>query len=175
MALNRFFNHRGFDDLFPPSFPSFFSPFPVFDMGPVVPPNFDRQFVNAQQQSMLLSPGFETRESADKYHLQVEMPGIKATDMNVELEDNGRVLHISGSRKRETEDEHGNRSFSSSRFARRITIGDNVDAEKMTANLQDGILSLEAPKIEKKEKAVFKIPITEDGESSSATTMKIKN
>jgi HSP20 family protein len=174
MALNRFFHHRGFDDFFTPSppFPSFFSPVPVFDMVPVVPPDFNRQFFNTLQQSM---PGFEIRESADKYHLQVEMPGIKASDMNVELEDNGRVLHISGSRKRETEDEQGNRSFSSSRFDRRISIGDNVDAGKMTANLDNGILSLEAPKKEKKEKSAVKIPITEDGESSSATTMKIKN
>jgi HSP20 family protein len=168
MALNRFFN-RGYDDFFTPSFPSFFSPVPVFDM---VPSNFDRVF---NTPSLMMSPGFEIRESEDKYHLQVEMPGIKASDVNVELEDNGRVLHISGSRKRETEDEHGNRSFSSSRFDRRISIGDNVDAEKMTGNLQDGILSIEAPKKEKKEKSVFKIPITENGESSSGSTMKIKN
>lgn len=167
MALNRFVN-RGFDDFFTPSFPSFFSPVPVFDM---VPSNFDRIFKSQLQ----MLPGFEIRESADKYHLQVEMPGIKASDMSVELEDNGRVLHISGSRKRETHDENGNRSFSSSRFDKRISIGDNVDAEKMTGNLQDGILMLEAPKKEKKEKSVFKIPITEDKEESSTRTMKIKN
>jgi HSP20 family protein len=165
MALNRFMNN-GFDDFFAP-FPSFFSTDPVVG-------HRDREPHMALIQAPWTTPsrGYEIRESNEKYHLVVEMPGIKASDMNVELEHEGRVLHISGTRKRETEDEHGNRSFSETHFDRRFTVGDNVLTEKMTGNIQDGILTLEAPKKTQEEKKVTKIPITESTERTERLQIK---
>lgn len=144
MALNRWNPHRpffsGFDDFFAPT-PLWSRDRDIFDLMPVVP-NVDREFSNL----LRASPGYEIRETGNKYQIHVEVPGVKASDMNIALENENRVIHISGGRKVEKEG-----SLSETRFEKRFTVGDNVDVEKMSANLADGVLTLTAPKIEKKE------------------------
>jgi HSP20 family protein len=107
-----------------------------------------------------MSTGYDIREYKDKYQIEVDLPGIKATDLKVQLESDGRVLHISASRKRvESEDEHGNvRLFSESRIDKRFTVGDNVEKKKMTGNLSHGVLV--APKKKVENKGTRKIPIS---------------
>jgi HSP20 family protein len=141
----------GFDDFFAPV------PFPtrepsLFDLMPVFPD------LERDPNSVLLrsSPGFEINESEDKYQIAVDVPGVKASDMTVNLEQEGRVLHITGGRKVVREG-----TTSETKFEKRFTIGRNVDTEKMAANLSDGVLVLTAPKKEKEEKPVFNIAITE--------------
>ena len=85
-----------------------------------------------------------------KYKIQVDVPGMKASDINVELEHEGSVLHISG--------EH---SVKEIRFDKRFTIGNNVESEKMSADLTDGVLTLTAPKKAETKPATRSITITE--------------
>jgi HSP20 family protein len=151
MALNRYqpkHSFFGFDD--------FFAPVPFlrdpFEAMPVL-----RNFENEAGSTLLrASPGFEISELDGNYQISVDVPGVKASDMNVELENDGRVLHISGGRK-VTRDG----TTSETKFEKKFTIGKNVDVQKMTANLADGVLVLKAPKIEPKEPPKFSIPITE--------------
>ena len=49
---------------------------------------------------------------------------------------------------------------SESRFDKRFTIGDDIDTTKISANLENGVLTVTAPKKEKKEPETVKIPIT---------------
>jgi HSP20 family protein len=154
MALNRynhnpFFGH-GVDEFFAPS--PFFSRDPIFDLMPVLT-NLER---NEDMSLLRTSPGYEISENEGKYQIHVDVPGVKAADMNVELENEGKVLRISGGRKVEKKGE-----VSETRFDKRFTIGDNIDMEKMTANLVDGVLTLTAPKKAKEEKPLKKIAITE--------------
>ena len=152
MALNRYNRpfFTGFDDFFAPT-PFLTRDRDFFDLMPVVP-NIDRETSSLLRSS----PGYEISESDDKYQIHVDVPGVKAADMNVDLENDGRVIHISGGRKIEKEG-----VMTETRFEKRFTIGDNVDVEKMSANLADGVLTLTAPKIEKKEKPKHTIAITE--------------
>jgi HSP20 family protein len=102
------------------------------------------------------SPGYEINEIDDTYQIAVDVPGVKAEDMSVQLDNDGRVLNISGGRKVVKDN-----TITETKFEKRFTIGKNVDMEKVTANLADGVLVLSAPKIEKKEKPVVNITITE--------------
>jgi HSP20 family protein len=144
--INPFFRHSGFDDFFAPTRD------PFSDLMPVLS-NLKRDEDMALLRS---SPGYEISEGDGKYNIHVDVPGIKAADMNVELENEGKVLHISGGRKVTSGD-----TVSETRFEKRFTIGVNVDTQKMSAHLVDGVLTLTAPKIEKKEEPVHKIAITE--------------
>ena len=45
------------------------------------------------------SPFYEITEDDKQYQLAVDVPGVKAGDINVELEGGGRILHVSGGRK----------------------------------------------------------------------------
>jgi HSP20 family protein len=153
MALNRYNNNHlfaGFDDLFAPT--PFFHRDPIFDLMPIFP-DLERLTDSVLVRS---SPGYEINETDDNYQIIVNVPDVKAGDMSVQLENDGRVLHISGRRKVVKDD-----TTTETKFEKRFTIGRNVDTQKVTANLADGVLVLSAPKIEKKEAPIFNIAITE--------------
>ena len=113
------------------------------------------------------SPGYQIVEDDDKFQVQIDVPGVKAEDLNVDLEDDGKVLTLSGSRER-TKDG----STYSSKFSQRFSLDPTVDAEALSANLENGVLIVTAPKdVKKIEDAVRKIPITEiSTEDVSVTT-----
>jgi len=157
MALNRY-NHahpfwaHGFDDFFAPT--PFFSRDPFFDEMRVIPSTFMRD--DDDLKLLRSSPGYEITESDGKYQIAVDIPGVKAKDVTVKLENDGKLLHISGGRKTEKEGK-----VTEMKFEKRFTIGDNVDTEKLQADLADGVLVLTAPKLEKKEQPHRLININE--------------
>ena len=153
MALNHYHRHPffgGFDEFFSPA--PFFARDPFFENMPVIP----SLLRDDDMQLMRSSPGYEINETNDKYSIAVDVPGVRAEDMKVQLENEGRVLHISGGRKVEKDG-----ATHETKFEKRFTISDNVDKEKLTANLNDGVLVLSAPKIEKKELPSRTIMITQ--------------
>ncbi len=90
------------------------------------------------------SPHYEVAETDKQLRIAVDVPGMKPDDVNIELENDGHVLHLSGSRMIETdkyEDEY--------HFDKRFKLGRIVDTSKITAHLSDGVLVLTAPKMEK--------------------------
>jgi HSP20 family protein len=89
-------------------------------------------------------PSVEVSETDTEMKVTAELPGLEEKDVNVELA-NG-VLSISGEKKGETEDKE--RRFSEryyGRFERRIPV-DDVDAEKVAASFQNGVLTVTLPK-----------------------------
>jgi HSP20 family protein len=138
MALRPFFAH---DDFFGPS-PWLRDPLlndPFFtDIVPMPVLNIERDPFMVLRRS---SPGYEIHEDDNKFQLSIDVPGVKAADMKVDLEQGGRLLHLSGGRKIEKEG-----SVTETRFDKRFTLAENVDANKITANLADGVLVVSAPK-----------------------------
>lgn len=104
------------------------------------------------------SPGYEINEQDGKFMLSVDVPGIKREDMNVELENDGKVVHISGGRKVVKQGE-----TSETKFSKRFTIGENLDTDQLTANLSDGVLTVTAPIKEEVKPQPKRIAITEGG------------
>ncbi|MBU4404086.1 MAG: Hsp20/alpha crystallin family protein [Candidatus Aminicenantes bacterium] len=104
-------------------------------------------------------PMTDIYESKDAYVFKIELPGFKKEDVKVEFA--GDTLTLRGERKQEEETKNENchrleRSYGI--FERSFTIPKNVDAKKIDASLQDGILILTIPKIE--EARTKAIPIT---------------
>ncbi len=84
----------------------------------------------------------------DSYYVVGELPGVDKGDIKIELEN--AVLSISGERKNKV-----NQEESRFLFSRSITVGDGVDADKVTATLENGILTVVLPKAEaRKPKAI---------------------
>jgi hypothetical protein len=104
---------------------------------------------------MQRSGGSHFSECGDRIQLSVDIPGVKASDLDVKVE-NG-ILTISGTRKIVLEG-GGYKRF---RFEKNFSIdADSVDVQKMTANLQAGVLVLKAPK--QKRAGPHIIKVTED-------------
>lgn len=122
---------RGLDD------DDFFTD-PTFFRGPPTLTNF-------KADTMLhSSPKYEVTQNDKQFRLAVDVPGVKPDQMKIELENDGRVLHMSGGRKAKTDT-----SYEEYKFDKRFTLGKNVDTSKITAHLADGVLVLTAPKVEK--------------------------
>ncbi|XP_020577226.1 17.6 kDa class I heat shock protein-like [Phalaenopsis equestris] len=108
------------------------------------------------------SPAFYARvdwkETPGAYVFKVDLPGMKKEEVEVKLED-GRVLHISGDRKREegekTDTWHRiERSIGS--FLRRFKLPGSAKASDVKAAMEDGVLTVVVPKEEEKKRAEVK-------------------
>jgi HSP20 family protein len=155
MALRPFYNpffSSGFDDFFePPRSSSRDNTFGALMM-PVLP-NFERDENSILTRS---SPGYEIHEDDKTYSIAIDVPGCDADDIKIDLEDDGRVLHLSGGRKVKTAN-----GFSETKFVKRFTIGDNVETDKLSANLHNGVLEVTGPKKVVEEKKPTRIQITQ--------------
>lgn len=149
--------YSGFDEFFAPS--RFWND-AFEDLMPVIR-NFDhdRDGMTLRQSS----PGYEINETAEEYSIAIDVPGVKASDMTVQLEEEGRVLHLFGGRKVTKEGK-----TMETKFDKRFLIGDNIDTEKLSADLSDGVLVVKAPKLPKEEVQPTNIPITEGANKTGA-------
>ena len=100
----------------------------------------------------LKGPTYEITENEDgtEVQLTMEIPGVTAKDLTVEVED-GNLLRIHGKRRtaQEEEDEEGQITSSyihKYSFDQAFRLGDNIDWEKMSVSLSAGILTVKAPK-----------------------------
>jgi HSP20 family protein len=96
-------------------------------------------------------PPVDLVEAEDHFVLRADLPGLTEGDVNIEVQDN--ALTISGERKAEHEQrEKGwyriERSFG--RFSRSLTLPDGVDADRIAASFDHGVLEVRIPKPEER-------------------------
>ncbi|ESW23102.1 hypothetical protein PHAVU_004G018500 [Phaseolus vulgaris] len=88
------------------------------------------------------------RETGAALVMVLDIPGVKRSDVRVEMEEN-RVMRISGER-REEEEEEGEKWHMAERtngiFSRRFRMPANADLEKVTATVEDGVLRVTVAK-----------------------------
>jgi HSP20 family protein len=107
-----------------------------------------------------LHPTTDIAETDKEYEVTVELPGIDEKDVEVTLA-NG-VLSIKGEKKFEREEKKkdyyvSERSFGS--FHRSIRVPDDVDADKVSASFNQGVLTLKLPKQPEAQPATKKIEV----------------
>jgi HSP20 family protein len=90
------------------------------------------------------TPLVDVHETEEEYLVKVDLPGVKADDVNVEVNEN--VLSISGSRVAEEAGQAQlvERPYGS--FVRTLTLPQGVDDDSIKAGYQDGVLELRIPK-----------------------------
>ncbi len=103
------------------------------------------------------SPALDLYESGDHLMAVVELPGMRKEDVDVSLHDG--ALTISGERKREST--NGEKAQRTERyvgtFRRSISLPTRVDASKVTATYEDGILKVTLPKAEEAKPKQIKV------------------
>lgn len=113
-------------------------------------------------QGRSLLPAMDVREEDDHYEILADMPGVNAKELEVTLS-NG-MLHIVGRPEpKEKKEEKNGKVLRVERshgwFERSFSLPPEVDAEKVKADLKDGVLHLSLPKSEKARKEARQIPI----------------
>ncbi|MGE4294096.1 MAG: Hsp20/alpha crystallin family protein [Campylobacterales bacterium] len=97
------------------------------------------------------SPAVNTRESAEAYFIQIDLPGVDKEAIAVDVKEN--VLSVSGERKyeKETKEEDYYRLESRyGRFERRFSLPENTDADAIEAGYKNGVLTIKLPKTQPK-------------------------
>jgi HSP20 family protein len=110
--------------------------------------------------SGLLVPAVEMTEAKEAFKLDVEVPGMEATDIEMHVHDG--AIYISGEKKdRKDEDQKGyaysERSFGT--FERRIELPANADKKEIKAKIRNGVLEITVPKLAGSETERKKIQI----------------
>lgn len=89
--------------------------------------------------------GFEVTQDEKEYKVAVHVPDVEAKDVDLQLDHDGRVLHLKGNKAYE---EGGTKV--QSHFEKSILLSPDVDTTKLTANMSGDTLTVVAPKIEQK-------------------------
>lgn len=94
-------------------------------------------------------PLLDVAEREDELIVKADLPGMKAQDIDIHLE--GNVLTLSGQKTAGEEEKDENlyrceRRYGS--FRRSITLPSTVDAEKIEASYDNGVLTVVVPKSE---------------------------
>jgi len=103
-------------------------------------------------------PSAEMEETADAIHLKLEIPGMDAKDLNIEV--SAEAVSISGERKSETRSEEKGvtrTEFRYGKFQRVIPLSTRIQNDKVKAEYKDGILNLTLPKAEEEKSKVVKV------------------
>ena len=111
---------------------------------------FDRDFIKV--------PAAELQETDDAIHLKLELPGLEAKDLDIQVTED--AVHISGERKSETKTENNGTTkseFYYGKFQRVIPLSARIQNTNVTADYKDGILNLTLPKSEQEKNKVVKV------------------
>lgn len=103
--------------------------------------------------SSLLAPHMDVSETEKEIRIQVELPGVNENDVELALNDD--VLTIRAEKKQERKEERegvhiSERSFGT--FQRAIRLPYQIDAEKVQARFENGVLHVTVPKTPEQER-----------------------
>ena len=107
----------------------------------------DKPAASAGQRIEYVTPRVNLHQDADGYTLDVEMPGVGREGVEVTLED-GRLTLIG---RRTVSANHGNsvyRERSGSDFRRVFDLDPSIDAGKISARIEQGLLTVRLLKAE---------------------------
>lgn len=101
------------------------------------------------------TPAINVIETDSEYDMEMAVPGLTKEDLNVQVDEN--YLNISMEKKTETEHKtekknYLRREFSTQQFFRSFELPENVDKEKITAKVENGVLKIALPKMSHAEK-----------------------
>jgi HSP20 family protein len=119
-----------------------------------------RTTANGGNGEVAFIPAAEMHETPEAIHLKLEVPGMEASDLDVQV--TAEAVSISGERKEETKTEEKGMTrteFRYGKFQRVIPLSTRIQNDKVQAEYKNGILSLTLPKAEAEKNKVVKVNI----------------
>ena len=110
------------------------------------------------------APAINVKESDKAYTVELAAPGMKKEDFNVHINDEGNLV-VKMEQKQEHKEEDKNtrylrREFSYSKFEQTLILPDDVKKEEISAKVDNGVLTVELPKmVEEKVKVSRQIDV----------------
>jgi len=102
------------------------------------------------------SPPVDIEEQDDAYVIEAELPGVQKDDVNIELQSN--ELMVTGEiKEREREGILRKRTRRIGRFEYRVRLPEQVDSDNVEAKLNDGVLTVRVPKVQRADRRQIKV------------------
>lgn len=98
------------------------------------------------------APAVNIIENDDEYKIEVAAPGMTKEDFKVHInEDNELVISMEKRSEEKDEDKkhkgtYLRREFSYTQFQQNLLLPDNVEREKISAKVENGVMSIDIPK-----------------------------
>ncbi len=98
---------------------------------------------------LVFTPAVDIFETEKAITLLADMPGVKADDLTIDLRDNTLTLSADTTPVENAEVDDILVEYQSGRYYRQFTLGEMINQEEIDAKLNDGVLRLTLPKVEK--------------------------
>ncbi len=113
---------------------------------------FDNEWL---ERANTTAPAINVIESDQSFKVEVAAPGMTKDDFNIRLDEDANLV-IAMEKKKENKEEkkegkYLRREFSYAKFQQTMVLPDNVDKDKITAKVEQGVLSIEIPKLSEEE------------------------
>jgi len=109
---------------------------------------FGNEWMESSNKSM---PAINIQQNDNGFTVEVAAPGMTKEDCNVRLDDaNNLVIEFEKKSQTEDKDKKGSylrREFSYTQFQRRMILPDNVDKDKISAKVENGVLTVDIPTV----------------------------
>ena len=107
-----------------------------------------------------LAPALDLTENENEFLVQIELAGVDKKDVNISLKDNELIIEGEKKHQKEEKDEmscFSERSYGS--FQRVIQLPSSVNAEKVSASFENGVLEIVISKKEEEKPKKVKIEV----------------
>ena len=98
------------------------------------------------------APAINVKESDKAYTVELAAPGMKKEDFNVHINDEGNlVVKLESKQDHKEEDKkmhYLRREFNYTKFEQTLILPDDVEKAKIGAKVENGVLTVELPKID---------------------------
>ncbi|MEJ2729710.1 MAG: Hsp20/alpha crystallin family protein [Deltaproteobacteria bacterium] len=98
---------------------------------------------------LVFTPAVDIFETEKEITLLADMPGVKADDLTIDLRDNTLTLTADIAPDDDSSKENILKEYETGRYYRQFTLGELINQENIDAKLNDGVLRLKLPKVEK--------------------------
>jgi HSP20 family protein len=115
---------------------------------------------NGDSELLAFMPSAELEETPEAVHLKLEIPGLEAKDLDIQVSE--QSVSISGERKSETKTEAKGlvrSEFRYGKFERIIPLPVHVKFDDAKAEYKNGILTLDLPKTQQEQHKVKKLEV----------------
>ena len=97
----------------------------------------------------VFTPAVDIFETGKEITLLADLPGVKPSDLNIDLRENVLTLKGDVSPWEGAEEEDLLIEYEIGRFFRQFSLSEVIDQDRIGAQLIDGVLRLSLPKVEK--------------------------
>lgn len=129
-------------------------------------PEIFNDFINTEfmPKTNATAPAINVKETKDEYIVELAAPGMKKEDFDININQNGD-LNIKMENRHETKEEEKKthylrREFSYTNYQQNYSLPEDVVKDKISARVQDGILTVTLPKQEKEAKVSKSIEVS---------------